>query len=109
MGGGGGGRLFEVGRLLTFSAFRIGANSRVGAYSNKYGNLKSLHHGSCDQTELKKNGTRKNTIDSSNGSQLKFWQIFAKKRAFKKKFIAREQINMSFPFAAYIKCQAKQF
>ena len=29
------------------------------------------------------------------------------KRAFKK-FIAPEQINMSFPFA-YIKCQAKQF
>ena len=28
MGGGGGGRLFEVGRLLTFSAFRMGAYSR---------------------------------------------------------------------------------
>ena len=27
-----GGRLFEAGRLLTFSAFRM------GAYSNKYGN-----------------------------------------------------------------------
>ena len=26
-----------VGRLLTFSAFRMGANSRLGAYSNKYG------------------------------------------------------------------------
>ena len=25
------------GRLLTFSAFRIGANSRLGTYSNKYG------------------------------------------------------------------------
>ena len=25
------------GRLLTFSAFRMGANSRLGAYSNKYG------------------------------------------------------------------------
>ena len=25
-----------VGRLLTFSAFRMGANSRLGAYSNKY-------------------------------------------------------------------------
>ena len=30
-------RLFEAGRLLTFSAFRMGANSRLGAYSNKYG------------------------------------------------------------------------
>ena len=28
MGGGGGGRLFEAGRLLTFSAFRVGAYSR---------------------------------------------------------------------------------
>ena len=26
------------GRLLTFSAFRMGANSRLGAYSNKYVN-----------------------------------------------------------------------
>ena len=34
-----GGRLFEAGRLLTFSAFRMGANSRLGAYSNKYGIL----------------------------------------------------------------------
>ena len=33
----GGGRLFETGRLLTFSAFRMGAYSRLGAYSNKYG------------------------------------------------------------------------
>ena len=32
-----GGRLFEAGRLLTFSAFRMGAYSRLGAYSNKYG------------------------------------------------------------------------
>ena len=32
-----GGLLFEAGRLLTFSAFRTGANSRLGAYSNKYG------------------------------------------------------------------------
>ena len=31
-----GGRLFEAERLLTFSAFRMGANSRLGAYSNKY-------------------------------------------------------------------------
>ena len=37
LGGGGGGRLFEAGRLLSFSAFRMGANSRLGAYSNKYG------------------------------------------------------------------------
>ena len=36
---GGSGRLFEAGRLLTFSAFRVGANSRLGAYSNKYGML----------------------------------------------------------------------
>ena len=28
MGGGGGGRLFEAGHLLTFSSFRIGAYSR---------------------------------------------------------------------------------
>ena len=27
------------GSLLTFSAFRMGANSRLGAYSNKYGIL----------------------------------------------------------------------
>ena len=32
-----GGRLFEAGRLLTFSAFRMGAYSRLGAYLNKYG------------------------------------------------------------------------
>ena len=31
----------------------------------------------CDQTELEKKRTRKNTIESSNGSQLKLWQIFA--------------------------------
>ena len=42
MGWGGGGRLFEAGRLLTFSAlrmglFEVGANSRLGAYSNKDG------------------------------------------------------------------------
>ena len=53
-GVGWGGRLFEAGRLLTFSAFRmgaysrwalirggrlfeVGANSRLSAYSNKYG------------------------------------------------------------------------
>ena len=39
----GGRRLFEARRLLTFSAFRMGAclrwspNSRLGAYSNKFG------------------------------------------------------------------------
>ena len=36
---GGGGLLFEAGRLLNLSAFRMGAYSRLGAYSNKYGNL----------------------------------------------------------------------
>ena len=39
VGGKWGGRLFEAGRLLTFSAFRMGAYSRLGAYSNKYGIL----------------------------------------------------------------------
>ena len=29
--GGGGGRSFEAGRLLTFSTFRVGAYSRLGA------------------------------------------------------------------------------
>ena len=39
-----GGRLFEAGHFLTFSAFRmgayieVGANLRLGAYLNKYGN-----------------------------------------------------------------------
>ena len=37
MGGGGGGHLFEAGFLLTFSAFWMGAYSRLGAYSNNYG------------------------------------------------------------------------
>ena len=37
-GGGGGGHLFEAGCLLTFSVFRMDAYSRLGAYSNKYGN-----------------------------------------------------------------------
>ena len=32
-----GGCLLEAGWLLTFSTFRMGANSRLGAYSNKYG------------------------------------------------------------------------
>ena len=39
-GKGRGGRLFEALRLLTFSASRMGAYSRLGAYSNKYG----MHH-----------------------------------------------------------------
>ena len=34
---GGGGRLFEAGRLFTFSAFRMSAYLRLDAYSNKYG------------------------------------------------------------------------
>ena len=33
VGWGGGGRLFEAGRLLTFSPFRMGTYSRLGAYS----------------------------------------------------------------------------
>ena len=33
----GGAPLFEAGRLLTFSAFRMSAYLRLGAYSNKYG------------------------------------------------------------------------
>jgi len=31
------GKLFEAGRFLTFSLFRMGAYSRLGANSNKYG------------------------------------------------------------------------
>ena len=31
------GKLFEAGCLLTFSSFRMGANSKLGPYSNKYG------------------------------------------------------------------------
>ena len=56
-GGGcsGGGCLFEVGRLLTFSAFDMGANSRLGAYSNKYGKrqcTKCLGHWTCNLKAL---------------------------------------------------------
>ena len=36
---GGGGSLFEAGHLLTFSAFGMGANSKLGTYSNIYGVL----------------------------------------------------------------------
>ena len=43
-GGGGGGRLFEAGRLIAFSAFRMGAYSRLGAYSNKYGTRYSQYN-----------------------------------------------------------------
>ena len=31
-----GGCFFEAGCILTFSAFRMGANLRLGAHSNKY-------------------------------------------------------------------------
>ena len=51
----GGGHLFETGRLLTFSAFRMGANSRLGAYSNKYGKrqcTKCLGHWTCNLKAL---------------------------------------------------------
>ena len=41
-GGCGGVRLFETGCLLTFSAFRLGAYSRLCAYSNKYGTQQNL-------------------------------------------------------------------
>ena len=54
-GVGWGGRLFEAGRLLTFSAFRMGANSRLGAYSNKYGKrqcTKCLGHWTCNLKAL---------------------------------------------------------
>ena len=46
LGGGGGGR------LLTFSAFAMGANSRLGAYSNKYGSLFQVP-GSVGSAKLK--------------------------------------------------------
>ena len=36
------GRLFEAGCLLTFPAFTMGAYSRLGAYSNKYGTYENL-------------------------------------------------------------------
>ena len=78
-----------------------------------YLNLQAWHHGLCDQTEREKKRNGKNTTESSNGSRFKFWPEFwqiynlAMERAFKK-FIAPEQINMSFTFA-YIECQAKQF
>ena len=51
----GGGRLFKAGRLWTFSAFRTGANSRLGAYSNKYGKrqcTKCLGHWTCNLKAL---------------------------------------------------------
>ena len=36
---GSGRKVWWAGHLLTFSAFRMGAYSRLGAYSNKYGTL----------------------------------------------------------------------
>ena len=61
MEGGAGGRVFKAGRLLTFTAFsrgrlfEVGANLRLGAYSNKYGTLPSLlSHESCT-CKLKQN------------------------------------------------------
>ena len=39
MEGGGGGRLFEAGCLLTFFSFKMGVYPKLGAYSNKYGML----------------------------------------------------------------------
>ena len=35
-------RLFEAERLLTFPAFRMGAYSKLGAYSNKYGTCQNF-------------------------------------------------------------------
>ena len=51
VGWGGGGRLFEAGCLATFSVFRKGAYSRLGAYSNKYGNCR--YHPSKAQNVIK--------------------------------------------------------
>ena len=56
-------------------------------------NLQSWHHGSCGQTELEKKGLTKNSMESSNSSRLKFWQIVAMKRALKKKKIHRSRTN----------------
>ena len=49
MGGrwGGGGCLFEAGRL-----FEVGANSRLGAYSNKYGMSIGEHRHCCVTFEI---------------------------------------------------------
>ena len=66
LGEGGGGCLFEAGHLLTFSAFRMGVNSRLGAYSNKYGTKIVLHGNSTSKlsatsatTEIRKWGKQK--------------------------------------------------
>ena len=62
-GGGcsGGGCLFEARRLLTFSAFRMGANSRLGTYSNKCGShrqcSKCLAHWTCNLKALSSSPT----------------------------------------------------
>ena len=53
-----GGRLFEAGRLLTFSAFRMGAYSRLGAYSNKYGILVVLDVMVVNKTALSSKSTK---------------------------------------------------
>ena len=57
----GGGCLFEAGRLLTFSAFTMGANSRLGTYSNKYGSqrqcTKCLGHWTCNLKALSSSPT----------------------------------------------------
>ena len=56
----------------------------------------------------RKTWTEKNTTESSNASRFTFWQIYNWLwNMLFKKFIAPEQINMSFTFT-YIKCQAKQ-
>ena len=54
MGGrwGGGGCLFEAERLLNFSALRMGAYSRLGAYSNKYGMSIGEHRHCCVTFEI---------------------------------------------------------
>ena len=57
----------------------------------------------------RKTWTEKNTTESSNGPRFTFWQIYNWLwNMLFKKFIAPEQINMSFTFT-YIKCQAKHF
>ena len=41
--------LIRAGHLLTFSAFRMGVNSRLGAYSHKYGTKIVLHGNSTSK------------------------------------------------------------
>ena len=53
-----GGHLCEAGRLLTFSAFKdgrlfeVGANLRLGAYSNKYGTFLPLPSRDADKSSF---------------------------------------------------------